>query len=60
MFRDFDAVRRAIRPHDSVATETAWERRADQLIPVTGREFEEQGDDRTIFHSPDIRSICGR
>jgi len=40
MLRDFDALRQAIRAHDSFAAEAAWdrcERWVDQLRPVTAK-----------------------
>lgn len=42
MLRDFDRLRKAIRQHDSEATEAAWEkceRWVDQLRPVSSHEF---------------------
>lgn len=41
MLRDFDRLRRAIREHDSEATEEAWskcERWVDQLRPISANE----------------------
>jgi hypothetical protein len=41
MLRDFDKLRRAIREHDSEATEEAWgkcERWVDQLRPISSNE----------------------